>query len=214
MKATSRVYQTTAARNAINAQRRAQAMQDFRADHPKLVAWLASSKLSFAQSLNDAFHRYGTLTVNQMEAARNCMHQQQERAQQVMVMAVNIDVSKIETAFSMAQSKGVKRPRMRLGDYMFSTAPATGANAGALYVKASDESQTYMGKVVGGKFVRSALCNDTHETQIIELAGDPMKAAIAYGRRTGECAICGRELSNHASIELGIGPICAGKFGF
>lgn len=209
-----RTFQTTAKRNAISAQVRALRVQEFRAHHPKLVEWLATSKLSFAQSMYDALQRYGSLTANQLDAAVRCMHAQQERTARVIDSAVAIDVSKIEIAFNAAQSKGVKRPRMRLGTYVFSTAPATGANAGALYVKTSDEAQSYLGKVVAGKFVRSAQCDDTQAQQVIELASDPMNAAIAYGRRTGECAICARELTNHASIELGIGPICAEKFGF
>lgn len=31
---------------------------------------------------------------------------------------------------------------------------------------------------------------------------------------TGVCCICGRELTNHASIDAGIGPICADKYGW
>ena len=36
----------------------------------------------------------------------------------------------------------------------------------------------------------------------------------AYGMRTGQCAICGLELTNGESIARGIGPICAEKWGF
>jgi hypothetical protein len=37
---------------------------------------------------------------------------------------------------------------------------------------------------------------------------------VAYGRATGSCSCCGRELTDPVSIEAGIGPICAGRFGF
>jgi ribosomal protein S14 len=36
--------------------------------------------------------------------------------------------------------------------------------------------------------------------------------AKAYGRKTGQCCDCGRELTNPVSIKAGIGPICAGKY--
>lgn len=36
--------------------------------------------------------------------------------------------------------------------------------------------------------------------------------AKEYGRRTGSCMICSRELTNPESITNGIGPICASKF--
>jgi hypothetical protein len=40
-----------------------------------------------------------------------------------------------------------------------------------------------------------------------------MEAAVRYGRQTGRCSCCGRELTNKASIDAGIGPICASKWG-
>lgn len=36
--------------------------------------------------------------------------------------------------------------------------------------------------------------------------------AKAFGHRTGRCSCCGRTLTNPASIELGIGPICAERY--
>ena len=33
-------------------------------------------------------------------------------------------------------------------------------------------------------------------------------------RLTGACSCCGRELTNQVSIDRGIGPICAVKFGW
>jgi hypothetical protein len=52
-------------------------------------------------------------------------------------------------------------------------------------------------------------------TRIIAAAiADPAAAAKAYGLRTGECCICGRTLTNRVSIDAGIGPICAGRWGF
>lgn len=45
----------------------------------------------------------------------------------------------------------------------------------------------------------------------IEAAGY-LQSAKLYGKATGRCSICGTELTNPASIEAGIGPICATKF--
>lgn len=50
--------------------------------------------------------------------------------------------------------------------------------------------------------------------EILEMAAaDPLSAAVRYGRETGNCSCCGRELNNPESIRLGIGPICRAKFG-
>lgn len=35
--------------------------------------------------------------------------------------------------------------------------------------------------------------------------------AKAYGQVTGTCCVCGRKLTNEASIADGIGPVCSGK---
>jgi predicted membrane-bound dolichyl-phosphate-mannose-protein mannosyltransferase len=35
--------------------------------------------------------------------------------------------------------------------------------------------------------------------------------AKEYGKVTGTCCVCGRKLTNEASIADGIGPVCAGK---
>lgn len=39
-----------------------------------------------------------------------------------------------------------------------------------------------------------------------------LEEAKAFGRETGVCMVCGRELTNPASIEDGIGPVCSSKF--
>jgi hypothetical protein len=49
---------------------------------------------------------------------------------------------------------------------------------------------------------------------ILQAAADPLGAAVAFGKETGSCSCCGRELTVKASIERGIGPICAEKFGW
>jgi hypothetical protein len=37
---------------------------------------------------------------------------------------------------------------------------------------------------------------------------------VRYGRATGNCSCCGRELTDPASIAAGIGPVCAEKYGW
>jgi hypothetical protein len=41
---------------------------------------------------------------------------------------------------------------------------------------------------------------------------DPLATAQRYGRESGVCCSCGRDLTDPASIDAGIGPICAQKF--
>jgi hypothetical protein len=101
---------------------------------------------------------------------------------------------------------------MRLAGFALSPAGAESKNVGAIYVKSSDG--VYLGKVLGGVFARSRECSDEIQAKVLEVAKDPKAAAIAYGKEFGVCSVCGRELSDPESVERGIGPICADRFGW
>ena len=122
-----------------------------------------------------------------------------------------LDVSAIATAFAAARGAGIKSPKLRLDTFVFSRAPDTGHNAGAIYVKQDGE---YLGKVTDGLFRPTLACEPATKARVIAVASDPHNAAKAYGAKTGSCSCCGRELTNGESIALGIGPICRDKFGW
>lgn len=52
------------------------------------------------------------------------------------------------------------------------------------------------------------------EQDILACAADPLNAAIAYGKRYGKCSVCARTLTDPESIDRGIGPVCAERFGW
>lgn len=124
-----------------------------------------------------------------------------------------IDVAAIAAAFASAVGNGIKRPLLRLDSFVFSRAPDSGKNAGAIYVKQRDGGE-YLGKVTGGQFHAVRSCDDGTRERVIAVASDPHNAAKAYGAKWGICSCCGRELSNPESVRLGIGPICRDKFGW
>jgi len=53
---------------------------------------------------------------------------------------------------------------------------------------------------------------DALRALIAELEANPLVAAMKYGRLSGRCCSCGRDLTDPSSIKAGIGPICATKF--
>jgi hypothetical protein len=75
---------------------------------------------------------------------------------------------------------------------------------GAEYGQGTQYGRQAPGKTYYGKI----------EKELRAIAADPRAAAIAYGRLTGTCSVCGRKLENAASVEAGIGPICAAKEGW
>jgi len=111
--------------------------------------------------------------------------------------------------FSKAH-EAIKTPKFRFEDLVISRAPDTGANAGALYVKVDGE---YAGKVKEGQWFGLSTAPQDTLSKLQQIANSPLDSAVAYGRKTGSCAMCGRSLTVHASIERGIGPICAERFG-
>lgn len=206
----------------------------FKEAHPHIAQWIAAkyTTFGFAASMDQAITKYGSLTDGQIAAVERCIasdavheerkaqwaREREEKAAAALAeriareaAAPTVTISAIEEAFGVAKGSGIKYPKLRLDTFVFSPAPAHGKNAGAIYVK---EGEDYLGKIVGGKFLRVQLCNDEQERRIVAAAADPKAAAIAYGKKFGSCCICGRELSNPASVELGIGPICASRFGW
>lgn len=125
----------------------------------------------------------------------------------------NVDLTPIRTMFDHAKASGLKRTAYRAEGLVLKAAADTGRNPGALYVTSAD-SDEYLGKLVGTTFhpVRSAPASVGAALQAI--AQDPKEAAVRWGRKTGTCSCCGRELTDPNSVALGIGPICAQKWGF
>jgi hypothetical protein len=65
----------------------------------------------------------------------------------------------------------------------------------------------------GARGVHRKLCDRLHELacqRVAEFAGDPYPQMIAGAHVTGNCAICGRLLTDPTSVERGIGPECYG----
>lgn len=126
-------------------------------------------------------------------------------------ISTDIDVSKISAAFERAHKAGLKRPKVRFQSIEFSRAPDSGKNPGAIYVKSGEE---YLGKVLAGRFYPVKTCDEARRAEIVTIATDPSAAAKAHGLKVGWCSCCGRELTDPNSIALGIGPICAEKYGW
>ena len=160
---------------------------------------------SFARQILADYDRGGLINANQMTAAERMMNKLEENS-------VKVDLSRIREMFEVAVSNGHQKPVYRAEGLKISLAPATGRNAGALYVVVID-NDAYQGKVEGVTFkaVREAAASTVDALH--RIAANPMEAAVRYGQKTGKCSCCGRKLTNKMSIELGIGPICAETWG-
>lgn len=136
----------------------------------------------------------------------------EQRNAEAEARKVNVDLQPIRDMFETAVSNGYKRPVYRAEGLVINRAPDTGRNPGALYVKTEDGD--YMGKILGTDFTPIRSAPDAIGQSLTAIAMDPEAAAIRWGRKTGKCSCCGRKLTNAESIERGIGPICADRWGF
>ena len=167
----------------------------------------------FAKSLMDQWMTKGTLSDNQIAAAKRMIAKVEAtkaKREEAKADAVVVDLSIIREMFEKVHASGYKRPTYRAAGVVISRAPDNGKNAGHLYVKQSDD---YQGKITpDGRFlpVRAA---DTSVAALLQaIAADPKGEAVRHGAKTGNCSCCGRELTKAESVEAGIGPICAERW--
>ncbi|MEQ6332914.1 DUF6011 domain-containing protein [Sphingobium sp. MK2] len=205
-----------AARNAKANKKQVQ-IEAWKAAHEEEFAWLTAAiarGFQIASNLMIDLSKFGDLTEGKVALIRRFMAEDIARAEakvKSIETAKVIDLGKIMTAFDNAAANQVKAPMLRLDRYRFAYKP----DKGVIYIRLADkEVEAYFGRIEGGKFFKSRECTPEHEEAILTAAADPHAAAIAYGRREGACSVCGRGLTNHASIDDGIGPICAGRMGW
>lgn len=201
---------------------------EFQAAHPDCYAdlvtirWGRKQGTSFTHSLADQLFEKGSLSERQIDAWRAGYEKYREavrqRAEREEAEKDVVDLAPIRRMFETAVANGYKRPKYRAEGLVITRAPDSGNNPGALYVK--NENEAYGGKVIGTEFMPSRDGKEDQFTEngpaakvLIDIAGNPLEAALRYGRRTGRCACCGRELTKHDSIDAGIGPVCREKWG-
>ena len=178
-----------------------------------------------AQSLIEQFRKSKSWSEKQLEMVvrwhQKAVERQSQKAEQKKVEMTPCAVSEKFVAlfglFANAKAAQKAKPILRAEGLRISEAKENSSNAGCLYVTdANDywEDRTYLGKITpAGQFVRSKDCTDEQAKSVETVALDPLAAALHYGRLTGQCSCCGRELTNHKSVEDGIGPICREKWG-
>lgn len=214
---------TAAARKAKQAAECATAAIAWLDANPVEAAWLREGVdrgFEFAVSMRDALVKYGHFTERQEDAVRSAAAKSAARKAQWAAEkaareegAAVLSMSKIRAGFDSAVQY-LKRPKLRIANVQFSLAPATGRNAGCIYVVRA-EDDTYLGKITPeDKFLRSRDCTDADAEVVARVAADPAAAATAHGHEYGQCSCCGRELTNPESVARGIGPICADRWGW
>lgn len=160
--------------------------------------------------LRAQFDRFGGLTLAELEM----LSEMRGVPATAGMFDEPLDVSAMIQAFEIAVSRGaVRQPQVDVMGFKFKYA-TRGNTPGAIFVIEADMGfDEYLGKIYQGKFMPVRACTPEQEKRILAAAANPLEAIIAFGKQTGRCGICRRTLTDAKSVELGIGPICKGKFG-
>ena len=200
-------------------------------EHKAEYAWLTAKiakpdpRFDFPQKMVAALANYGSLTDGQLAAVRKLIARDEQRKVERSEREANaeaVDTSALERAFATAkeraQRKGQRgvwlKPLPLFADgatVTFQPGSEDSKWAGIIFVKAGDRK---LGQIKLGRFFRYDSCTDAEAAAVVACMQDPEASAKAYGNAWSKCCVCGQTLTNDGSIERGIGPICAKKYGW
>jgi hypothetical protein len=227
-----------AARRVAKREERDEIRAAWREEHKAEITWLHETATwqrnrtdgkpawEFPASLLESLAQYGTLTDAQLATVQRFMARnearQAERAQKRETEATAVDTSALEKAFQIAKARASRPGQMgvwtkplplhALGHTISFQPGSEGSQwAGRIFVKLGEKK---LGQIKLGRFFRYDECSDAEAAAVVACMGDPAAAAKAYGKAWSRCCVCGQTLTNDVSIENGIGPICAEKYGW
>ena len=129
------------------------------------------------------------------------------------------DVAAIFRLFTVANERGLKYPKIVLA--AADGTPVEMYRAGERsktpgHVQVTDGSGyggRYFGRIApDGVLVEGRAITQPVRDLLATFAANPAAVAAAYGKETGACCFCRRELTTAESTEVGYGPNCAEKY--
>jgi hypothetical protein len=180
-----------------------------------LLPQLPAKDHEFAQSLIDSCAQYGSLTQGRLDWVEKLI----DRAKNPPAAPMAINVAGVRALFDQA-AQALKWPKIRLeGDdgtpVVISIAGPKSKYSGQLMVTDGGQypNNRWFGRVEGTEFHASRDTSPAVRALLSGLSDDPEAVIGGYGRLTGGCALCGRALDDPESIDRGVGPVCARKWG-
>lgn len=185
---------------------------------------------AFAADLLAAANRYGRLTANQQPWVSKLI----ARAQPVTVDAPGLatgpvthqlgNFAPVIALFGRA-AEHLKYPKIRLicdgTPIILSVAGERSKAPGTINItgEGSFPNRAWYGRIdpATGQWEPSRAAEGQFgsalKNVLSELATDPARVAAIYGKLTGNCCFCQRELTDARSVTAGYGPVCADHYG-
>ena len=193
------------------------AVAAYAAEFPACAQWLetaAARGFDFAKSLLTALKRYGALTAGQHAAVERCAQREATRASTAPAQRTGAPFAPRPAAPALAvpalHAVLQRHSSFHAGDLTLSR-----RNADQLVWIKHAAAEKVIGKIDDGAvtlWARDGVDLAAVREVLTEFEGAPLQTAMRFGRMTGRCCSCGRELTDPASIDAGIGPICAQRF--
>jgi hypothetical protein len=187
---------------------------------------LSERDASFAHSLLDSLDRHGDLSQNQWFWVVKLTQRANGEDRATAPRGIQVgDFAGVIALFQRAVAAKLKHPKIKL--QLADGAPVALAVAGSAS-KAPGTINVTDGRPFGrnvwfgrvhpdGRWEPSQQVEAGRQAEVTallqQLAANPAEVAALYGRRTGSCCFCARELTDARSVSVGYGPICADKFG-
>lgn len=127
---------------------------------------------------------------------------------------LTFDFSPLLRMIRTAQSNGAKRISVRFEQFILKLANNGNVAVLSHEIKYNPRFECDTNVFLGYIGEDETTVKDTPTLEALKLAAsDPLSAAIHYAQLSGNCSCCGRKLTDDDSIRMGIGPVCAKKFG-
>lgn len=183
----------------------------------------AAGKAEILRDMAARIRRHGDFASEAQKAfAEKLVAWSQPRAAAPVVAVAVAEgaVARVRRLFSTAKSNGLKFPKIRLqtesGEKLvIGEAGPNSRYRGALMLTdgAPFGSNKWYGRIEEANLLPSGQMTPAIQALLTALGDNPERVAEAYGRLTGSCCFCGRELTDGRSVAMGYGPVCADKFG-
>ena len=175
----------------------------------------------FAESLFNHFKKKGQLSDKQWTWVIKLVDQAQNPPKpEDKLPNINGVYSLMKRAMS-AKSKSFPKLWLKLNDSDLKISRATNKSRhrGQLFLSNGEwgNENIYFGRIdTNGDLYLSSNGKEVKDELIdllTRLVNDPEKVASEYGKLTGNCFACHKQLTDDRSIEVGYGKVCANKFG-
>ena len=172
-------------------------------------------KGNFVNSMMRQFETKGTLSPKQITWAVKLSKEAHDASDSELQASIE-ESAPYPAIVAFMKKADMKKARMTFTVGRLTTtlslAPAHGKNPDHIYVKCNDK---YVGKItpVGVLIARDGYYKMGAQAILDDMVATGVETyVLSYGKKSGNCCLCSRKLTDERSLDAGVGPICAKRY--